>query len=115
MTLPPCNNRDTSIAAAESIAPKVSKLAARVYRYVCESSTGATCWEIEQALCMSHQTASARLRELSLNRCIVDSTERRRTGSGRQAIVWVGTDREKPEVSDAPVREKFEYYPIDGG
>lgn len=45
---------------------------------------GATCAEVEQALRLPHQTASARIR---------DSGARRLTPSGRKAIVWVAQER----------------------
>ena len=85
---PPHSNNSTSLAAAESIKPHIGPLAAKVYRHIVESG-GATCDEIERATGMRHQTASARVRELREKGHIKDSDKRRRTRSGRQAIVWV--------------------------
>lgn len=48
---------------------------------------GATCEEIEHALGMSHQTASARISELRRDEMIADSGRRRPTTSGRSARV----------------------------
>lgn len=85
---PPHSNETTSLAAAEQIKPHIGPLAAKVYRFIVVSG-GATCDEIEWATGMRHQTASARVRELADKKQIKDSTLRRRTRSGRQAIVWV--------------------------
>jgi hypothetical protein len=50
---------------------------------------GATDDEIEQALQLRHQTASARRRTLVLKGCVVDSERERRTRSRRWASVWI--------------------------
>ena len=56
-------------------------------------ATGATCDELELLLGVSHQTASATLRDLQgrrgIQRAIVDSRARRPTRTGRPAIVWL--------------------------
>lgn len=76
-----------------------SEIAQRVGRFISERGEhGATCQEVEEALGLSHQTASARLWELSgKNRAdqrppaICDSGQRRRNASGRKATVYVST------------------------
>lgn len=78
--------RDTSRQAAQSIARHVTRLASEVLEYI--QAKPRTCWEIEVVSGMSHQTVSARVRELNLKGRIRDSGERRPTGSGRAAIVW---------------------------
>jgi hypothetical protein len=82
---------DTSAAAKASLPEdKLSKLRRQVYRYAqVRGYRGTTCWEVEQGLKLSHQTASARCTELHQSGLIVDSGQRRPTGSGRKAIVWV--------------------------
>jgi N6-adenosine-specific RNA methylase IME4 len=50
---------------------------------------GATCDEVEVALDLRHQTASARVNELLNDGLISDSGLRRHTRSGRAATVWV--------------------------
>lgn len=50
---------------------------------------GATCDELETALRLSHQTVSARLRELALAREVVTTDQRRATRRGRKARVYV--------------------------
>lgn len=81
---------ETSRQAAESIADSVTELARRVLNYITmRGDTGATNDEIEVALDMAHQTASARTRELVLKSRVRASGLRRRTRSGCEAAVWV--------------------------
>lgn len=87
---PPHERSETSRAAAESMRPHVTEIAERVLAHLVEvGDDGATCDEVEQALELSHQTASARLRELVLKGRAEDSGQRRTTRSGRKAAVWV--------------------------
>jgi hypothetical protein len=79
---------ETSASAAASIEAHAGAMRWRVYRYVTERS-GATCDEVEVALGMSHQTASARIRELVLGGWLVRSAVKRKTRSGRAADVIV--------------------------
>lgn len=85
--IPPHVPTDTSRQAALEILPHVSRLAREVYQLL-KRTEGATCWGVEQDLGMSHQTASARIRELVLSGLAEATPARRRTGSGRLAIVW---------------------------
>lgn len=64
------------------------RLRRRVLWYVAGRLEGATCDEAEAALDLRHQTCSALIRELVLLDCLVDSRVRRRTRSGRRAVVW---------------------------
>lgn len=92
-------SRETSLDALSSVAESVDKLRAIVLGVVRErGATGATCDEIEVALGMRHQTASARVNELMEDGRVVDSGERRKTRSGRKATVWIVTGA----VTDAP-------------
>ena len=87
---PPHSDNDTSLAAAVDITPHVSRLASQVLDFIrSRGAFGATCWECEQETGLSHQTVSARCRELVLKNLICDSSQRRNTGSGRKAVVWV--------------------------
>ena len=79
---------DTSHEAAESMRPHVSRLAMKVVAALW-GNEGRTCQEIEQYLGMSHQTCSARIWELQKALVVRDSGKRRKTTSGRNAIVWV--------------------------
>jgi predicted transcriptional regulator len=86
---PGYSNPTTSKDAAKSMEPKASALRIRILSELqVRASFGATCDELEQAMSLSHQTASARLREMVLAGSIVDSEQKRRTRSGRGAIVW---------------------------
>ena len=82
---------DTSEEAADSIEYDTSRLRVIVFRFIQARQLGATCDECEVALDMRHQTASARVRELYLRGVITDSGLRRKTRSGRNAVVWVAT------------------------
>ena len=89
---PPHSDKDTSLDAATSMKPIVDTLQDRVLAYIkSQGSWGAIDDEIEEALGMKHQTASARRRELVLMDPprIIDSGTRRKTRSGRTAKVWV--------------------------
>lgn len=78
---------DTSAAAAESMAELTGELRQRVYRFISNRTFGATCDEVEVALGLRHQTASARCYELKHMGWIYETNQRRPTRSGRQATV----------------------------
>lgn len=88
---------DTSEQAAQHVAKRVETLRLRVFRAIqlCsganepEAKLGMTCDEVEHALEMSHQTASARIHDLAKQERIFDSGLRRKTRSGRNAVVWI--------------------------
>ena len=80
----------TSQAAAESMEGVASSMQERVRLFIAEAGEhGATDDEIEAALGLRHQTASARRRELVLKEIIKDSGRVRKTRSNRKATVWV--------------------------
>ena len=83
---------DTSRDAAISMQEASHVIRAKIYEYLKEKG-GATCDDIEIALHLTHQTASARLSELSLKfRLIHDSGARKPTRSGRSAKIWTADD-----------------------
>lgn len=82
----PYVNTDTSIAAAVAIQPHSKAIRERVFRLI---QHGLTTDQVEEITGLSHQTASPRVRELAQANRIKDSGERRKTRSGRNAIVWV--------------------------
>lgn len=88
-TPPPPRRSETSEEAAASIAEDTNRLRCLVLDMI-RKSKGATCYEVEQALGLMHQTASPRIHELyyDLGK-IVKSGQKRKTGSGRNAVVWV--------------------------
>jgi hypothetical protein len=80
---------DTSTAAADSLDDNLlSRLRAQIFTIIDLRPRGATCDEIEIALNLRHQTASARVRELALGGLIFDTGQRRSTRSGRSARVY---------------------------
>lgn len=80
---------DTSREAAASIQHDLGRLQAMVMRYVRQcGERGCTCDEAEVALNLTHQTCSARFHDLHHKDVIVDHGIRRKTRSGRKAIVW---------------------------
>ena len=83
----PFSNPTTSKEAAESMRERAPRLREIVFRYISEHR-GATCDEVEAALSLTHQTASARVNELMRADRIEDSGSKRKTRSGRNAIVW---------------------------
>ena len=81
---------DTSEEAAASIDGSAASLRNRVFAAVHGAGLyGMTCDEVEVALNLRHQTASARIRELFLASRLHDSLQRRRTRSNRRAVVWI--------------------------
>ena len=82
----------TSIDAAKQIEPHMTRLRAEVLG-VCRFSGphGATDEEMQIALVMPANTQRPRRIELWRLGLIRDSGERRKTKSGRKAVVWVAT------------------------
>lgn len=101
----------TSRAAKKSL--ETATLRDRVYNLIASSTEGATDEEVEIALGLKHQTASARRRELVQAGRVVDSGSRRPTTSGRQAIVWrVAVSKSPPPPKKKSAAEQLE---IDAG
>jgi len=93
-TLPYAKNSPTSKAAAESMVFHAPNIRDRVFSAIYATRTfsgmsGLTCDEAEVACGLSHQTVSARIRELFKAGRIKDSGRTRPTRSGRKAVVWV--------------------------
>lgn len=81
------NSTDTSAQAAASLGD-VSGLARTCFDEIVLAG-GLTVYQLTQVLGREHQTVSARVNDLMSKGWIVDSGVRRKTGSGRQAIVWM--------------------------
>ena len=81
---------ETSLEAHKSQKDKAPADASKILAYIIREDRpkGATCDEIEVALLLSHQTASARVRDLFKAGSIRDSGLRRNTRTGRKATVW---------------------------
>lgn len=89
-TLPYNKGSATSKEAAESMRPFAGNIREKVCGWIATSgSFGMTCDQIEFIYDRSHQTVSARIRELAKANRIKDSGRVRPTRSGRNAVVWV--------------------------
>ena len=85
----PFSQNGTSLEAAQAAENSAGGTRARVLALIRSSGEeGHTDDEIEAALEMRHQSASARRRELVLNGSIVWSGRKRKTRSGCNANVW---------------------------
>lgn len=86
--LPPhVKTSDSSREAAIQIKESSSSLRMRILNLIMKSGS-MTCDEVEVKTGLRHQTASARIRELVLKGFIEDSSERRKTRSGRNAVIY---------------------------
>ena len=79
---------DTSLLAAEAIQPSAGNLRQLVHDYI-RRSGGATDEETCEALDMAGNTVRPRRRELELSGQVRKTELRRKTRSGRLAVVWV--------------------------
>ena len=96
----------TSKAAAESVQSSASSLRLWIRLYIeRQEGRGATCDEIEVALGLRHQTASARIRELVQKGNLMDSGKIRVTRARRNAVVWVVNTR--PDMPETGRMEAF--------
>lgn len=80
---------DTSTAAAESMTHRTGPMQAEILRLLgVYADRGLTCDAVERITGWSHQSASARIRELVKAELVVDSGERRAGRSGRSGRVY---------------------------
>ena len=77
----------TSRAAWLSMADQLGAIDGQILRYILRRD-GATCAEVEDALNLSHQTASAQIAHLSRAGILTDSRATRKNAKGRSCIVW---------------------------
>lgn len=83
---------DTSIAAAEALAPACGRIQRMALRAIRDAGTrGLTADELAAAIGCERWTAQPRTTELRRKHLIDDSGQRRRNVTGRVAIVWVAT------------------------
>ena len=80
--------QSTSADAWASMQKHLGEIDGRIMNLLSDDSRGRTCDEVEQRLCLSHQTASAQIRHLVKAGLLEDSGQTRPTSSGRKAIVW---------------------------
>lgn len=82
---------ETSRAAAESVRESAQSVRRRVLELIRQRG-GLTADEVAVLLGTMHNTTSPRVTELVLTGQLVDSGHRRRTRTGRQAVVWIEVD-----------------------
>jgi hypothetical protein len=83
------NHPETSHMAAELLRPMVKRLSGQVLRtFLTVGQTGLTADAVQVRLRGTHQSVSPRVTELARNGWIVDTGQRRKTRSGRWAIVY---------------------------
>ena len=81
---------DTSIAAADALAPSLGRLQRAVLRTILAASArGATTNEVAEALSIDRGSVQPRTSELRRCHIIMDSGRRRPNANGKNAIVWV--------------------------
>ena len=92
--------QETSLEAFERIKPDRRAVRESIFVAIAlRGLDGSTCDEIERALAMSHQTASARVNELHTSgRIIAKRTHdgaliKRKTRTGSPAIVWIAPEQ----------------------
>lgn len=83
---------ETSVEAAESLAPKLGRLQRLTLEAIrLAGPHGHTADELAAALQMDRRTVQPRTSELRRKGAIQDSGQRRRNASGKRAIVWTAT------------------------
>lgn len=81
---------DTSIAAADFIAPSVSSLQTQILKVLAKAAfLGATGDEIATSLGWERFRVRPRTSELRIKKAIADSGRRRKSDAGVASIVWV--------------------------
>ena len=81
---------DTSVAAANALAPKLGRLQRMAEHAICKAGdNGLTADELAARLGMDRWSIQPRTTELKRKGLIRDSGMRRPNATGKQAIVWV--------------------------
>lgn len=88
------SSSDTSQEAAVSMIPQAGKLQRLILKELNGNRSTATCDTLEIVLGLSHQTASARIRELYL-KGFIEKIGKAKTRSGRNAVLWGITNEGK--------------------
>lgn len=83
-------NVETSVAAAEALAPKLGRLQRMALEAISTAGAyGLTADELAERLDLSRWTIQPRTSELKRTGLIRDSGQRRPNGTGKLAIVWI--------------------------
>lgn len=84
--------RATSLEAYHSVQASAPMRKERCYGLIAQADDGLTDDEVEVITGWLHQSASATRRSLVLDGRLRDSGKKRRTRTGRRAIVWKAVD-----------------------
>ncbi|MFW6124619.1 MAG: hypothetical protein ACOC46_00615 [Pirellulales bacterium] len=88
---------ETSKAAADALGEQAGTLCAAVFSYlVGRGERGATDSEIQSGLAIDGNSERPRRRALQNRGLIIDSGQRRKTPSGREATVWIIAPGNRP-------------------
>lgn len=91
---------ETSIEAADAVAPKTGRLQRLTLEAITASgANGLTADEAAEAVGLDRWSIQPRVSELRAKRLIADSGQRRRNATGKRAIVWV-LPQYVPEAAD---------------
>lgn len=91
---------DTSIEAAETMAPKCGRLQRMTLDAIASRGThGCTADEVSQLLGVDHRSTQPRCTELRLKGLVIDSGKRRLNATGRSAIVWIAVDHQRSQAA----------------
>ena len=83
-------NVETSVAAADALAPKLGRLQQMAKSAICDAGTqGLTADELAARLDMDRWSIQPRTSELKRKGLILDSGQRRPNVTGKLAIVWI--------------------------
>jgi len=92
---------DTSIEAADAIAPKCGRLQRMALAAITQAGwVGLTTDELTHRLGLERYTIQPRTSELRLMGKIIDSRQRRKNRTGKKAIVWIVPEY-RPAANDA--------------
>lgn len=86
------NAKDTEIAAAEQIAPKVTGLRLRALQVIQMAGQGLSSEQVVQRVGAYEYSVRPRVTELQRMGLVVDSGERTANSRGRQEVVWKITE-----------------------
>lgn len=107
-TPPHVAGSETSLEAAQKIAESAGAVRHCIWRHILAYGTGGQiCDEVEDALDLLHTTASARIRELTLDGRLIKTARKRLTRSKRSAFVYVATEQPVPLDEEPSVERRL--------